>query len=45
MSYRILRKAILATAGAVIFGLAVIGANQLLPLAPALLAWEFGCHF
>ena len=40
-----MRKATLAAAGAAIFGLAVIGASQLLPLAPALLAWEFGCHF
>ena len=40
-----MRKAILAAGGAVLFGLAAIGASQLLPLAPALLAWQFGCHF
>ena len=40
-----MRKAILVASGAVLFGLAVAGASQLLRLAPALLAWQFGCHF
>ncbi|MFU4979931.1 hypothetical protein ACM7ZL_04095 [Pseudomonas aeruginosa] len=40
-----MRRALFLAGGAVLFGLAVIGASQLLPLAPALLAWQFGCHF
>lgn len=40
-----MRKTILAAGGAVLFGLAVVGASQLLRLAPALVAWQFGCHF
>lgn len=40
-----MRKALLVAGGAVLFGLAVVGASQLLPLATALLAWQFGCHF
>lgn len=40
-----MRRAIVAGSVAMLFGLAVVGASQLLPLAPALLAWQFGCHF
>ncbi|EOU9583365.1 hypothetical protein ACXVSK_11360 [Pseudomonas aeruginosa] len=40
-----MRKAILAANGAVLCGLVVVGVSQLLPLVPALLAWQFGCHF
>ncbi|HHM0543562.1 hypothetical protein ACRS7L_11570 [Pseudomonas aeruginosa] len=40
-----MRKVILAASGAVLCGLVVVGASQLLPLALALLAWQFGCHF
>lgn len=39
-----MRKALLYAGGVITFGLAVTGIYIALPMAPALIALEWGCH-